>query len=426
MNDTGPEVVIIGAGPGGMFLAYLLATNGVRVHVLERHPDFRREFRGEGIQPSVVRHLEQLGMLEPLLERRIAVRARKAEIFLDGQPVVTLGDDGKSGEDFGIVLHQEGFLAFLDEALSRLPTYRLSMGTAARDVVRRDGRVVGVEVESRERGSGRTDTIEADFFVVASGRGTALRARAGLEAHATDTWFNILWMLLDLPEDPALQPQGFRAYLDGDSLFILYRTAHDRLQVAWGRRDERGLTERDFAARRARLLAEIPAAYRDVASAGFRPDTRTQLLKVASDRLARWYVPGMLFLGDAAHTMSPVAGQGINLAMRDAVVAANHILAGRARGDAFSEATCAAIQAEREPEVVPMQTFQAKLGYFMLGAPRWQSRAFFRFGVPLLDALGVRRRLVRRVQHGVTQVEIAHPVQWSSIASNAARPGASG
>jgi 2-polyprenyl-6-methoxyphenol hydroxylase-like FAD-dependent oxidoreductase len=405
------EVVIVGAGPAGMLLAWLLATRGVAVHVIERHADFKREFRGEGIQASVVRHLEELGLLDELLASGAAIPARSATIFLDDRVVAELAGVGDQA-DFGIILHQERFLSFLHERLLRLPTYRATLGTSVRGFIRDGDRIAGV-IASGERGEVRVD---GSLFVVATGRGTSLRKAAGLEARTVDTHFNILWLRLPAPADASLVPSGFRAYLTGDSLFIVHPTDGGNIQMAWSRRDEDVLKDSDHARKKARLLAEAPPAYRAFLAEQYQPATRTQFLRVQCDRLSRWSAPGVLFVGDAAHTMSPVAGQGINLAMRDSIVVARHLLARLDEGRSWDDdGIGAAIQAEREPEIRAMQTFQRRLGYFMLGAPRWQVRAFFGAVLPLLTTLGIRRRLLRRVQAGVVELRI------DDVASTASR-----
>jgi len=397
------EVVIVGAGPAGMVLAWLLATRGVSVHVIERHADFKREFRGEGIQASVVRHLEELGLLEELLASGSAIPARSATIFLDDRVVAELSGVGDQA-DFGIILHQDRFLSFLHERLLQLPNYRATLGATVRDLVQDDARrTIGVIATTGDK---RDLRIDSSLVVVATGRGTALRKAAGLEARTVDTHFNILWMRFPSPADPALVPRGFRAYLTGDSLFIVHPTDGGQLQMAWGRRDEYVLKDPDHARKKAHLLAEAPAPYRAFLDAHYQAATRTQFLRVQCDRLTRWSAPGVLFVGDAAHTMSPVAGQGINLAIRDSVVVAHHLLARVDAGQPWDDELGATIQAEREPEVRAMQTFQRRLGYFMLGAPRWQVRAFFGIALPLLTRLGIRRRLLRRVQAGVVGIQI--------------------
>ena len=406
MTIDGPSgdarsTVIVGAGPAGMLLAWLLVKAGERVHVVERHPDFAREFRGEGIQASVVTLLRTLGLLDELLARGIAARAVAARVFLDAAPVAVLRGV-RDDDDFGIILYQERFLAFLHERLSSSPLYRATFAASASSFVIDDERAIAVEVR---RGT-ETERVAGRDFVVAAGRGTGLRRALGIEVDDVDTHFNILWMRLPRPRDARLIPDGFRVYLTGDALFLLYTTADGGIQLAWSRRDEGGLLDRDFERRRARLLDECATTpLSSYLAEAFTPETTTTFLKVQSDCARAWSKHGVLFIGDAAHTMSPVAGQGINLAMRDAVVAANHVTAAHAAGRAIDDELGVRFRDERLPEIRTMQRFQRRLGWFMLGAPRWQVRAFFQVGLPLLDALGVRRRLLRQVQGGVTRVE---------------------
>ncbi len=398
------ETVIVGGGPAGMLLAYLLVEAGERVHLLERHPDFHREFRGEGIQLSVLRLLRQLGLLDTLLAEGIARPAHAARIHLDDRPLASLEGDGDD-PDFGLILFQSRFLDWLHARLEATGRYRATFSAVAEDFVYEDGPAAGVVVrQGHER-----QTIRGRDVVVAAGRGTGLRGRLGIPVTPVDTHFNILWMRLPPPANPALVPDGFRAYLTGDAVFILYLAGDGGLQMAWGRRDERGLKAKDFETRRRLLLADAPAPLRPELEAGFTPETRTQFLRVQSDRAERWYAPGVLLIGDAAHTMSPVGGQGINLAMRDAVVAANLLLEAHAEGHGIDDALGRRFQALRQGEVAAMQTFQRQLGYFMLGAPRWQIQGFFRLALPVLGALGIRRRLLERVQQGVTEVRFAPP-----------------
>jgi 2-polyprenyl-6-methoxyphenol hydroxylase-like FAD-dependent oxidoreductase len=162
-----PEVTIIGAGPAGMFLAYLLVTNGIAVRVLERHPDFSREFRGEGIQPAVMIALEELGFLSHLIAQGIEVPARRAKIFMDDREVVTLDGLEADMDDFGLIVFQEGFLNFLCAQCSRYPHYRLDFGMSIAKIIRENGRVVAVK--GRRRG-GQEEIVEGSFFVTTTGR----------------------------------------------------------------------------------------------------------------------------------------------------------------------------------------------------------------------------------------------------------------
>jgi 2-polyprenyl-6-methoxyphenol hydroxylase-like FAD-dependent oxidoreductase len=148
----------------------------------------------------------------------------------------------------------------------------------------------------------------------------------------------------------------------------------------------------------------------------FGEHTERQLLKVACDRMKKWAVPGMLFIGDAAHTMSPVAGQGINLAVRDSIVTANHLITAHREGLDWDLNLLERIEAERCPEVEELQAFQIRLGHLMLGAPRWQTRLVFRRLMPVLSALGIRQHYVGRVQGGKTEVNVQYPVSLAEVA----------
>lgn len=402
------DVVIIGAGPAGMMLAYFLVTNGISVRVLERHPDFKREFRGEGIQPSVMALLAQLDFLPVLLEKGIAIPAQQARIYLDEQLVVTLGGLVQEDDDFGLIVFQEGFLEFLHQLCSAYPHYRLDMGFTVTEPVFEDGVVTAVL--GRRKG-GTEESVEGRLFVAASGRNTALRKKVDIEVEVLESTFNIYWMKFDAPPDPALTPAGFRAYLKDDSMFILYRTYDHRLQMAWGKRAWEAQSFRQLDQLKKQLITEAPQIYRPLVNQQFGEHTERQMLKVACDRMQHWSVPGMLFIGDAAHTMSPVAGQGINLAIRDSIVAANQLIGASHQGAAWDLPLLQKIEAERRPEVEAMQAFQIRLGYLMLGAPRWLTRLVFRGLMPLLSALDIRQYYVRRVQGGAAQVELQYPVK---------------
>lgn len=406
------DVVIIGAGPAGMFLAYLLVTNGISVRVLERHPDFKREFRGEGIQPSVMAVLDELDFTPVLQERGIAIPAHKAKIYLDEELAVTLGGLEEKEDDFGLIVFQEGFLAFLHELCSTYPNYRLDLGFTVSEPVFDDGIVKSVI--GRRKGGGE-ERVEGNLFVVASGRNTGLRKKVGIEVEVLESTFNILWLKFDAPHDPDLIPDGFRAYLKDDSMFIFYRTYDHRLQVAWGKREWNSLSFRDPDMLKNKLLDEAPQDYLPTIADQFGEQTERQLLKVACDRMKKWSVPGMLFIGDAAHTMSPVAGQGINLAVRDSIVAANYLISAYRRNLSWDLELLQKIEADRRPEVEELQAFQIRLGRLMLGAPRWQTRLVFRQLMPVFSALGIRQYYVGRVQGGKFDVNVQYPVKLSGV-----------
>ena len=404
MSNPQKTIVIVGAGPGGMMLAWLLVKNGIHVKLIERHTDFSREFRGEGIQISVVKHLEELGLMNDIKRLGMSARAEAARVFFDNKPVAVLkGLDNTS--DFGIILHQEKFLAYLHAELSKSPFYESYLGWNAMSFEESNEKIKGVSV--RDMGNDKK-TINGDLFCITSGRGTALRKRLDLKVKKVATHWNILWLLLPKPNDETLIPKGFRAYLNGNSIFILYTNAEGMIQMAWGKKEKRDLLEKDFDKRKDQLLSEIPAQYKELVEKGYNKNTKSQFLKVECDRLDSWHSKNVLFLGDAAHTMSPVAGQGINLAIRDSIVAANHLIAEFDKDNIDYAELFDKIQKERIKEVRTMQKFQQKFGYFMLGAPRWQSKFFFFVMLPILGRIGIRKRMLNMVQSGVSAVEFKH------------------
>ncbi len=387
-----------------MLLAWLLVKNGIRVAIIERHPDFSREFRGEGIQASVMKHLDELGLMDQILKKGMGIRAEAARVFFDNKPVAVLkGIDGNT--DFGLILHQEKFLAHLHEKLSESPLYTSYLGYNATQFDGNDEKIVSVRIADKQK---KEQSISADVFFITTGRGTALRKKLGLKSFKVATHWNILWILLPEPEQKELLPKGFRAYLNGDSLFIMYTNSEGMIQLAWGRRDENVLKQRDFDQRKSALLSEIPRQYKTLIERGYTQASRSQFLKVECDRLHQWHKKNVLFLGDAAHTMTPVAGQGINLAMRDSIVAANHCIPVLQNNHPIDQLVFHNIQKERIKEVKMMQKFQQKFGYFMLGAPKWQSKIFFLILLPVLKKVGIQKRMLRKIQAGVSDVRFEH------------------
>ena len=404
MNNESSQAVIVGAGPAGMFLAWVLVRNDIQVTVIERHPDFSREFRGEGIQASVMKHLEELGLMDAIMELKMGIRAEAARVFFDQKPVAVLKGIGEEA-DFGIVLHQEKFLLYLHEELSKSSLYTAFLGHSATHFTETHERITSVHINDKNKSE---KIIEGDAFFITTGRGTALRKRLSLEAEKVATHWNILWILLPKPNQEELIPKGFRAYLNGDNLFILYTNCEGMIQMAWGRKDEKALKERNFNNRKETLISEIPKPYLNLIKSGYQESSRTQFLKVECDRLFNWHKKNVLFLGDAAHTMSPVAGQGINLAIRDSIVAANHCIPSLQQRTLLTSDILARVQGERLKEIKVMQRFQQKFGYFMLGAPKWQSRLFFFIVLPVLKRVGVQKRMLKMVQGGVSEVRFIH------------------
>lgn len=348
-----PQVVIAGAGPAGLMLAYQLASHGVAVRVLEKHPDFEREFRGEYLQSSVFAALEQLGILPELVRRGRALPDVERRMHLGFSRRVRL----PGGAEPGMVVPQEGFLDLLHEASRRFPSYHLDLKTTVTDLIKDGDRVTGVRV----RGPGGEDSIPADLVVITNGRNSALRKAAGLQVEAFTVPADTLWLRFDFSDVPELLPQTLDVHMHGKGVVaVFHATTGQRLQYAYSAPGDLSALKKDLPALRKAVLPFVPERLREAVDRKLDPRTESQLLRVTVDRLQQWHAPGVLFLGDAAHTMSPSGGQGLNAAIRDAIVAANHLVRAARAQRPFDAAVLGAIEAERRPEIELLQAGQIR------------------------------------------------------------------
>jgi 2-polyprenyl-6-methoxyphenol hydroxylase-like FAD-dependent oxidoreductase len=352
------SIAIVGAGPGGATLAYLLARNGVKVTLLERHRDFEREFRGEVLMPSGLEPFAQMGLWDRV-EEVPHVKLGGAELYLNGRQKTRVVFDPDA---FGLYaprwISQPKLLEMLVAEAGRYDGFCLERGASVGDLLEENGRYVGVRFKS----GGEDREVRADLVVGADGRGSVVRRRANLSATQDSLPMDIVWtklpMLPKLRDDPV-----FCVYVGNAHLLIAAPVYDDHLQIAWiipkgSYRDVRGsgmpACLDEMANHVSPDLADHLRRYRDEPIDPF-------LLSTVSDRVTQWSRPGLMVIGDAAHTMSPVGAQGLNIAIRDGVVAANHlvaVLSGDVTPAAVDSAT-RAIEAERLPEVRDTQRFQA-------------------------------------------------------------------
>jgi 2-polyprenyl-6-methoxyphenol hydroxylase-like FAD-dependent oxidoreductase len=300
-----------------MMLGFLLARAGVDVVVLEKHADFLRDFRGDTIHPSTLEVMYELGLLDQFLLRphqelpRIGVQV--------GNEKLTVADFSHlpTHSKFIAFMPQWDFLNFLAEEGRRYSGFHLRMETEVTALLQEQGRVTGVEAKTAEG----TLRVEADLVVGADGRASTVRRLAGLEVLDLGAPMDALWMQLSKsPGDPG---QTLGRIAAGQILVLIDRG--DYWQVAYvipkGGYEE--IRRRGLPALRSALTALAPFLADRVAE--LRDWDDIKLLTVRVDRLSRWYQPGLLCIGDAAHAMSPIGGVGINLAVQDAVATANQI-----------------------------------------------------------------------------------------------------
>jgi 2-polyprenyl-6-methoxyphenol hydroxylase-like FAD-dependent oxidoreductase len=316
LENISTTCVIAGGGPAGMMCGYLLARAGVDVTVLEKHGDFLRDFRGDTVHPSTLQILHELGLLEEFLR---LPHARIEHVTLElGDGHYTIGDFTrlKTAANFIALMPQWDFLDFLSNQAKQYPNFHLLMQTEARDLLIQNNRIAGVLAA----GPGGNVQIRAGLTIAADGRHSTLRGKSGLAVTELGAPFDILW--LRLPHRPG-DPVDLVGRIKQGQLFVMiYRG--DYWQCAYG------IPKGAFDAIRAEGITSFRARLKNIA--GFAADriddsitgfNQVKLLTVAVNRLAQWARPGLVCIGDAAHAMSPVGGVGINLAIQDAVAAAN-------------------------------------------------------------------------------------------------------
>ncbi len=306
---------IAGGGPAGMMLGLLLARAGVDVLVLEKHADFLRDFRGDTVHPSTLEVMYELGLLAEFLARpHDEVRELRAVV---GGTEVALVDCSRLRTHcrFVALMPQWDFLDFLCEQAQRYPGFRLIRRAEVTDVLERDGRVTGVRVNTPD---GEL-SVCADLTIGADGRRSPVRAAAGLVVRDIGAPIDVLW--LRLPRRPG-DPATTGAYVNrGLFLGMLNRGSYWQCAYVLGKVGTAALQARGLDAFRAALVRAVPLLADRVHLLASWDDIK--LLSVAVDRLERWWRPGLLCIGDAAHAMSTVGGVGINLAVQDAVATAN-------------------------------------------------------------------------------------------------------
>ena len=377
---------IAGGGPAGMMLGYLLARAGIEVLVLEKHADFLRDFRGDTVHPSTLEVMHELGVLEEFLKRPHH-QSRRARARIGDEEIV-LGDMSylRTRCRFLALMPQWEFLDFLAEQGRRYATFHMRMQTEVTGLIEEEGRIVGI------RGNTPAGPVEvrADLVVGADGRNSVVRDCAGLAVKEVGAPMDVLWMRLSKHAgDPELIAYANR----GKALVLLDRGSYWQcgLSILKGATEEiriKGIEE--FRA----SIVEIASFLRDRVEE-LRDWNDVKLLTVRVDRLRKWYRRGLLCIGDAAHAMSPVGGVGINLAIQDAVAAAN-ILAGPLREGAVNTGDLARIQRRRELPTRLTQRVQALMRKQVGGSLDNSASRRIPWPVRLLERTTLPRRLRTR------------------------------
>jgi 2-polyprenyl-6-methoxyphenol hydroxylase-like FAD-dependent oxidoreductase len=331
-----------------MMLGFLLARAGIDVVVLEKHADFLSDFRGDMIHPSTLELMHELGLLDELL----ALRHQKVREFVGsmGQQRLPLVDFTSLPTRCRFIasMPQWDFLEFIRIHAARYSTFRLRMRSEAVGLVTKDGQVVGVQVKE----PAGLVTVRADLVVCADGRRSQTREWAGLKVDDFGAPMDVLWMRISRRAEDG---ESLRYFAAGQIFVTIDRGDYWQCALAIPKGSFGDLQRKGLPAFRDRI-AKVATLFHDrVGELATWDDIK--LLTVAIDRLRQWYRPGLLCVGDAAHAMSPVTGVGVNLAIQDAVAAAN-ILAKPLKDGTLSIGDLQRVQGRREFPVRIMQRFQ--------------------------------------------------------------------
>ncbi len=310
---------IAGGGPAGMMLGLLLARAGVPVVVLEKHADFLRDFRGDTIHPSTLELMHELGLLEAFLklphQEAREINAQIGEVALPFADFRHLPTRCK----FIAFMPQWDFLNFLAEQAARYPTFRLLMQAEVTGLIEESGRIQGLHATTP---AGPLQ-LRADLVVGADGRASVVRQQAGLPVTDLGAPMDVLWFRLSRrPGDPE---QTMGRFDVGRIFVMINRGEHWQCGYVIAKGSLEQVRRQGLEAFRRDVATLAPFAAGRVGE--IRDWQDVKLLTVRVDRLLRWYRPGLLCIGDAAHAMSPIGGVGINLAIQDAVAAANRLAA---------------------------------------------------------------------------------------------------
>ena len=381
---------VVGGGPAGMMLGFLVARAGVDTVVLEKHADFLRDFRGDTVHPSTLRIVDELGLLDEFLHLPHQKLRRLTGLFGDQQ--VAIADFSGLPERYAFIalMPQCDFLNFIAGEGRRLPCLTIRMHAEAESLIEEGGRVVGV----RCRADHGAFEIRAPLTIACDGRHSTLREAAGLPLENVGAPIDVLWFRV--PRDPAGLDDTLARITPGRVVVTLDRGDYWQCAFVIAKGGAETLRSRGIESFRADVAKAAPILAAHVGALASWDDVK--LLSVNVDRLTRWSRPGLLCIGDAAHAMSPIGGVGINLAIQDAVAAAN-ILAAKLRDGTLDDDDLDAVRRRRLFPTRVTQALQVQMQSNVLAPVISGLNANLEVPLPmrLLSAVPALQRVLARV-----------------------------
>ena len=351
---------IVGGGPAGALLAVLLAQKGVPVLLLEAHMDFEREFRGDTLHPAAMDIIDEMGLADRLLQVR-HTEMRKASLrTAEGDVPFANFSRLKTKYPYITIMAQSQFLDFLVEEGKNYPSFSLVMGAQVDELIEENGQICGV----RYHGQDGWYEVRATLTVGADGRFSRIRRLAGFEPIKTSPLMDILWFRLPRKEHDPMDNLSGRF---GTKMIVAIINRFDYWQIGYVIPKGSYQQIRNAGMEHLReSLAETVPEFADRVDE-LQEWKQISVLSVESSRVPRWYRPGLLLIGDAAHVMSPVGGVGINYAIQDAAAAAN-LLTDKLKNGTLETKDLAKVQHQRELPTRAIQSVQRLIQERALGA----------------------------------------------------------
>lgn len=341
MNRRTTSCLVVGGGPAGMVLAYLLARSGVQTLLVEKHGDFLRDFRGDTVHPSTTELMHELGLLEEFLRQVPHETIQQLGIGFKGQTFDLIDFRHlPTACKYVVFMPQWDFLHFLADKAKRYPCFRLEMNTEVTGLLREGDQVTGVTAHAPD---GPVE-IRADVTVACDGRWSVIRQHSGLPLKEFPMPLDVLWFRVPRA---GFAPETLGYLSDGQIVIAINRGDYWQCGTMINKGGFEQVQAQGLPAFRTRVAAAAP--FLATSLDALTDWNQVKLLSVRANRLRRWWLPGLLCIGDAAHAMSPVGGIGVNYAIADAVAASNSLAEPLRNGQVKDRDLCAVQKRRQTP-----------------------------------------------------------------------------